>query len=184
MRIFYHFLFALAIIPSLQGQDKVFRSSDQKLMVVEGMNVQINADTAYIIGKDRAKALNEKLVELTRSAELNQDLKNINQELLDKVKEVEKLVGKLLEKIEADGMETDATLESVIKQLDEGLTQLESNNRKLKDTNKLLDAQIKQLEATIKDLKKEIRGIWWNGILDKIVVGGIGVGVGILIAVL
>ncbi|WP_462247275.1 hypothetical protein [Ekhidna sp.] len=166
------------------GQEIKFRKSDQKLVLKKGDVVQVQADTAYIISQDRAQLLNEKLDELENARKLNTELKTINEELLSKVKEVEKLVSKLLKRMESSSTEVDVDLEQILKDLDTNLASLKSNNNELTKNNQDLKRQIGEMDHTIDRLKKEIRGIWWNGFTDKIVVGALGLGLGYLIGVL
>ncbi|HCX20317.1 MAG: hypothetical protein CMB80_20610 [Flammeovirgaceae bacterium] len=176
------FLISTSLISS--GQEKVFRSSDSKIKVSKGDLIRIDTESAYVISQGQADALNQKLDELVKAGAINEDLKQVNLELLNKVKEVEKLVGKLLKEMKHDGEATEMDLQSIILQLDNGLATLKDNNQRLEDNNQQLQAKIDAMEDIIKKLRKEIRGIWWNGLTDKIVVGAGGLAVGILIMVL
>lgn len=166
------------------GQEIKFRNSDQKLLLKKGDLVRIQADTAYIISRSRALLLNEKLGELKSTRELNADLQTLNKDLLSKVKEVEKLVSKLLKRMEANSAEADVDLEQILTDLDKNLISLKQNNTELAKNNQDLKKQIGEMDHTIAKLKQEIRGIWWNGLTDKIVVGALGIGVGFLIGAL
>ncbi len=181
-----HYLSILFLLISLVAvsQEIKFRKSDQKLLLKKGDVVQIQADTAYIISQDRARLLNEKLDELESARKLNAELKTINEKLLTKVKEVEKLVSKLLKRMESSSTEVDVDLEQILKDLDTNLAALKLNNNELTKNNQDLKRQIGEMDHTIDRLKKEIRGIWWNGFTDKIVVGALGLGLGYLIGVL
>ncbi|MEP1035561.1 hypothetical protein [Ekhidna sp.] len=181
-----HYLSFLFMLFSffLTGQEIKFRNSDQKLVLKKGDLVRIQADTAYLISRERAILLNEKLDQLESTRKINAELKTINQDLLEKVKEVEKLVGKLLKRMEASSAEADVDLEQILNDLDVNLSSLKQNNSELAKNNQDLKKQIGEMDHTIKRLKQEIRGIWWNGLTDKIVVGAIGLGLGYLIGVL
>lgn len=168
----------------LAGQEIKFRNSDQKLILKKGDLVRIQADTAYLISRERASLLNEKLDELENARKLNADLKTINQDLLAKVKEVEKLVTKLLKRMEDSSAAVDVDLDQILNDLDKNLTALKQNNSDLAKNNQELKKQIGEMDQTINKLKQEIRGIWWNGFTDKIVVGALGLGLGYLIGVL
>lgn len=184
MRTHYLFLLLLFVSSVLAGQEIKFRSSDQKLILKKGDLVRVQADTAYMISQSRALLLNEKLDELGNARRLNADLQTINQDLLSKVKEVEKLVAKLLKRMEASSSEVDVDLEQILNDLDKNLVSLKQNNSNLAKNNHDLKKQIGEMDNTINRLKQEIRGIWWNGFTDKIVVGAIGIGLGYLIGVL
>jgi hypothetical protein len=174
------FLLLIVCLDSF-GQEIKFRNSDQKLVLKKGDLVRIQADTAYLISNSRARLLNEKLDELANARVLNTDLQTINQDLLGKVKEVEKLVEKLLKRMEADADEADIDLEQILIDLDKNLESMKQNNSELARNNQDLKKQIEEMDDTISKLKQEIRGIWWNGMTDKIVVGALGVGLGLLI---
>jgi len=166
------------------AQEVHFKNTDQKVMVHKGETVRIDVDTAYIISKSRAELLNEKLDELVATRKANEQLQNINQTLLNKVKDVENLVDDLLQKMGDNTASVNVDIAEIANQLDASLNTLKENNEALSKNNTELQQQISTLDKTIKKLKKEIRGIWWNGIADKIVTGAIGVGIGLLIAAL
>jgi len=151
------------------------------MLVVKGDVVEVNADSAYIISSSRALILNEKLDELAGARKLNGELKSVNDELLTKVKEVEKLVSKILSRMESDKVDIGNGFDEILSELDKSLDVMKENNKDLAANNINLKQQISSMDNTISKLKKEIRGIWWNGVADKIVVGILGVGVGLLI---
>lgn len=163
------------------SQSKKFRSSDQKMLVVKGDVVEVNADSAYIVSSSRALILNEKLDELTGARKLNGELKSVNDELLTKIKEVEKLVSKILSRMESDKVDIGNGFDEILEELDKSLDVMKENNKDLAVNNSNLKQQISAMDDTIGKLKKEIRGIWWNGVADKIVVGILGLGIGLLI---
>ncbi|MEP5612436.1 MAG: hypothetical protein ABJP45_09320 [Cyclobacteriaceae bacterium] len=163
------------------SQSKKFRSSDQKMLVVKGDIIEVNADSAYIISSSRALILNEKLDELTSARKLNGELKSVNDQLLTKVKEVEKLVSKILSRMESDKTDIGEGFDDILAELDKSLDVMKENNKDLAANNSNLKLQITAMDDTINKLKKEIRGIWWNGVADKIVVGILGLGIGLLI---
>lgn len=173
------FILVMTLGLGLSAQNRVFRSGDQKLVAVKGEVVRIEADTAFIISSDRAKLLNEKLDELISAQSLNQSLDASNKELLEKLKHVQDLVDKLIKRMDSDGKDLGNDLDEIMAQLDANLESLKQNNQDLQRTNKDLSTQITTLNVTIKKLKKEIRGVWWNGIADKIVTGLLGVGAGV-----
>lgn len=184
MKTHYLFIFFFSISISLVGQEIKFRNSDQKLILKQGDLVRIQADTAYLISRERAVLLNEKLDQLENTRKTNAQLKTINEDLLDKVKEVEKLVTKLLKRMESSSAEADVDLEQILNDLDRNLASLKQNNSELAKNNQDLKKQIGEMDQTINKLKQEIRGIWWNGFTDKIVVGVLGIGLGYVIGVL
>ncbi len=184
MKTHYLIILFLSTTSILFGQEIKFRNSDQKLVLKQGDLVRIQADTAYLISRERALLLNEKLDQLESTRKINTELKTINEDLLKKVKEVEKLVTKLLKRMEASSAEADVDLEQILNDLDKNLASLKQNNSELAKNNQDLKRQIGEMDQTINKLKQEIRGIWWNGFTDKIVVGVLGVGLGYVIGVL
>ncbi|WP_258104422.1 hypothetical protein [Marinoscillum sp. MHG1-6] len=183
MRGLFIVIFSL-IISISYAQERHFRESDQKLMVHHGEMVKIDTDTAFVISSSRAQLLNEKLDELVEMRLTNLELQVINQSLLEKVKEVEVLVSKLIVRMEDDATQTSIAFDDIVAQLDTSLVTLGNNNEELHRNNLELESQIQQMEHTIKKLKRNIRGIWWNGVTDKLVAGGIGFGLGVLLMVL
>lgn len=184
MKTHYLYLLLFLMATLVTAQEIKFRNSDQKLIVKKGDLIEVYADTAYIISRSRALLLNEKLDELEKTRKLNTDLKTINDDLLTKVKEVEKLVAKLLKRMESSSAEVNVDLEEILVDLDKNLVSLKQNNSELAKNNQDLKKQIGEMDQTISKLKQEIRGIWWNGFTDKIVVGALGLGLGYLIGVL
>lgn len=163
------------------AQSVTFRQTDQKLKVYKGDRVEIVADTAFIVSKNRAFLLNEKLAELESARLLNREVFEKHQELKTKVLEIEKLLGNLLQKMENDNNAVKLDFTEILNQLDASLVTLRQNNNELAQHNRDLKAQINTLQSTIKVLKKEIRGIWWNGFLDKIVVGVASLTIGFIL---
>lgn len=159
-----------------------FGSGDQKVKVFRGQTVRITADSAYVISSDRARLLNEKLKELEAAHQTNTTLANVNDELLTKVRQIEGLVSQLLRRMEGDAEAVNLDMEQILAELDRSLQVLKENNERLEQNNTDLNHQIADMKRTVKLLKKEIRGIWWNGIADKIVAGGMGLGAGLLLA--
>lgn len=174
----------LAIVAFGQAQDVRFRDSDQKVLVTKGQTVKVEADTAYLISKSRANALNEKLNELATLRANYTSLQGSNHELIDKLKTVQALVSKLMQEMEDDKKTVDADLAGIVRELESSVSALKENNLRLESNNHQLEGQIDVLNSTIKKLKKEIRGIWWNGLADKLVVGLAGVGIGMLLVAL
>lgn len=174
--------FALSLaIGAVQAQNVHFRNTDQKVQVVKDDLVRIDADTAYLISKSRASMLNEKLEELTYMRRTHEELQTLNQAQLDKLKEVEGLVTKLLEQTEGGTSDITQNLDLFVNELDGHMKTLKENNTQLGENNKTLEHQIAAMDQTISKLKKNIRGIWWNGVADKLVIGVAGLGVGLVI---
>lgn len=163
------------------SQSVTFRQTDQKVKVYKGAQVEIVADTAYIISNDRALLLNEKLTELESTRKLNRDIFEEHKQLKSKVLEIEKLVGNLLQKLQKENRDIEFDLADILNQLDASLITLRQNNNELAQHNRDLKTQINTLQSTIKVLKKEIRGIWWNGVLDKVVVGVASLTIGFIL---
>lgn len=181
----YFLILTFALLASFaQAQDIRFRDSDQKIMVRKGQTVKVETDTAYIISKSRANALNEKLTELAQLRENYNTLQGSNRELISKLGEVQELVTRLMQQMEDDHRSVDVNLAAVTSELQSSIDALKENNEQLVSNNEQLEQKIEALNATIRKLKKEIRGIWWNGLADKLVVGLAGVGIGMLIVAL
>jgi len=90
-------------------------------------------------------------------------------------------VGVLIEKMESQTDENNAELEAIVQSLNETIATLKENNEDLATNNATLEQQIDKMKKTIKLLRKELRGIWWNGVMDKIITGTIGIGIGYLL---
>ena len=159
-----------------------FRNSDQKIMVTKGTTVSVDTDTAYVISKSRAQLLNERLDELETIRSVNESLRTNNRELTERIKRIEELISKLIGKMEADQAGTALDMNALIGELDSHLGKLKENNDQLATNNSNLEHQIALMDQTIRKLKKDIRGIWWNGITDKLIVGVSCLTVGFLLA--
>lgn len=165
-------------------QDVRFVPGDQRLKVFHGQRVVVLVDSAYVISHERAQLLNEKLLELQQVYRMNEQILQSHQELLYKVREIERLTGQLLEKIRRDGRTLELDLQTVITELDRNIALLKRTNARLLSNNAELQQQLDEMQMTIQHLRKQLRRIWWQSAADKIVIAlvafGLGVGLGTL----
>ncbi|KAF5076406.1 hypothetical protein DSECCO2_161040 [anaerobic digester metagenome] len=166
------------------AQRVVFNSNSDYLKVARGAVVTITADSAFVVSKSRAHYLNERLDELSHVKELYSNLSLKHTTLLDGIKRVEVLLGKLISDEKAATEALDADFEALLNSLDTTLTTLKQNNTELQINNLQLEASVANLKRIEKELKRETRWMWWNGLTDKIIVFAGGVGFGVLIALL
>ena len=171
----------LLVCLSMQAQNVKFSQNDDFTRVTKGTIVNIEADTAYLVSTVRAAFLNEKLDELDEIQGLYNSLLDNRNELKKELKSVQKLLSKLAKKMEADSANLSSNFTFIITDLDKTLNDLKENNQSLAQNNQDLKGRINELKRIVKDLKKETRGIWWNGLTDKLVAFAGGVGVGILL---
>lgn len=169
---------------TLYSQNVKFSQNDDFIKVVKGSTVEIKADTAYIVSKSTADFLNSKLDELKEVQELYNGLLDNRNELKKELKTVQKLMSKLAANLEKDSAGISEDLTVIVGDLENTLTNLRENNQELSQNNASLLARTNELKRIVKDLRKETRGLWWNGLTDKLVAFAGGVGIGILIAVL
>jgi uncharacterized protein YukE len=163
------------------AQDVRFTKDSDLIKVSRGTSVRIDVDTAYVIGKIKAEFINQKIKELNEIKVIYNDLAENHNKLLDEINSVQNLLEDLQEHIVKDSVTISDNFKKLIKELETSLNEFKVNNEKLKANNAELKSQIEQLEKIVKQLKKETRGIWWNGLTDKIVVFAGGVGVGMLL---
>ncbi|MBN1987768.1 MAG: hypothetical protein JW783_00040 [Bacteroidales bacterium] len=174
----------LLIASTSFAQRVVFNNSSDYLKVARGAVVTIATDSAFVVSKSRAHYLNERLDELSHVKTLYNNLSQEHSALLDGIKGVEVLLGKLISDEKAATEALDADFEALLNSLDTTLTSLKRNNTELQSNNKQLETTVTNLKSIEKELKRKARWIWWNGLTDKIIVFAGGVGVGVLIALL
>lgn len=174
----------LLFVSNCFAQRVVFNNSSDYLKVARGAVVTITADSAFVVSKSRAHYLNERLDELSHVKELYNNLSLKHTTLLDGIKRVEVLLGKLISDEKAATEALDADFEWLLNSLDTTLTSLKRNNTELQSNNKQLETTVTNLKSIEKELKRKARWIWWNGLTDKAIVFTGGVGVGLLIALL
>lgn len=174
--------FWLGCALSLNAQNINFHKNDDFIKVVEGNIVEIKADTAFVVSKSRAEFLNNKLDELQKVQEMYTGLLDNRNELNQELKTIQKLMTKLAANLEKDSAGLSGNLTVIVADLDKTLVDLKDNNQTLSDNNASLLAKTDELKRIVKDLKKETRGLWWNGLTDKLVAFAGGVGIGILLA--
>lgn len=109
------------------------------------------------------------------------DLVDNRNELFGELKKTHNVLTKLLSHLEGDSTLLSENVTDLINQLSVSLADLKSINEILKKNNNELKGKTEQLQRLVADLKKETRGIWWNGVADKIVVFVAGIGVGIIV---
>lgn len=173
---------ALLLASSLNAQNVNFSNNDDFIKVTQGNVVTIKADTAYVVSKGRAAFLNEKLDELQEIQKMYNGIVANEKELKKELKNVQKLIGKLAASLEKDSAAISNNVIEIVDDLDDTLSELRESNTSLKQNNQTLLARTVELKRIVKDLRKETRGLWWNGLTDKLVAFAGGVGIGILLA--
>lgn len=177
-------IFVFIGIYSASSQTIMFDKHEDYKTVIYNDTLVIKTDTAYILNKSRAAYINQKLDELDEIKQLYNGLVSNRNELLGELKKTHKLLSKLSNKMEQDSLYMNENLSLIIDGLNESLNELKINNEALKSNNTELVSRIKQLETLVGELKRETRGIWWNGITDKVVVFAGGIATGLIIALL
>ncbi|MFO7864142.1 MAG: hypothetical protein R6U85_09100 [Salinivirgaceae bacterium] len=165
---------------SANAQTVTFQSDDDKLMIFRGTTVEIDTDTAYIISSTRAQKLNRQLDELGQIKGIYNQLLTNRNKLLNELTAIEETLGKVIVRMEADSGFLNQNMADIITDIDQTLLELKQNNETLATNNRALTQKIDKLNHLVKALRKETRWIWWNGLADKIVVFGAGIGVGAL----
>jgi chromosome segregation ATPase len=184
MKALYLLVLTACSLQLSAGQVLEFKQGDHRLKVYKDQTVNVQADSAYVISIKRAAILNQKLQELQAAHASNQQLLQVHRELLDKVREIERLTTQLLAKIRRDKHAIELNMNEIIAELDRSIVILKSTNAQLQSNNEELHQQLAEMERTVKHLRKQIRRIWWKSTADKILVAvlafGVGLGVGSL----
>ncbi|PIB35245.1 hypothetical protein BFP72_07470 [Reichenbachiella sp. 5M10] len=178
MKALHCLLWILATLPVSAAQVVDFTQADDSLQVYQGQTVHVQADGAWVISMQRAALLNQKLQELQTVSAAHAELMQTNQEILDKVREIERLTAQLVHKIERDQRDIALNMSLIIAELDRSIVVLQTTNTELQSTNEQLNQQLAEMERTVKHLKKQIRRIWWKSTADKIIIGLAAFGVG------
>jgi DNA repair exonuclease SbcCD ATPase subunit len=173
-------VFAIITV-SVNSQTIRFNNQSDVTKVYNGQTVKIEVDTAYVIGKTKAQFINQKIEELNQIKFIYNNMAENHNRLLIDLSKLQELLEKLKEKTITDSVAISSNFKQLLTQLDISLNELKVNNEQLKKNNSELETQISKLEKIIKQLRKEARGIWWNGVADKLVAFAGGVGVGVLL---
>ena len=166
------------------AQNLTFSNKTNFTKVYSGDSIFIEADSAYVISNIKAEFLNQKLDDLDSVKVLYLDLASNHKKLISEIKNVSKQMAKLYSRFESDSTLISQHASTIIKELDSSLEELQETNKILGQNNTDLQYQVEQLKKIASELRKETRGIWWNGVADKLVVFAGGVGSGLLIALL
>lgn len=166
------------------SQIKEFKSNDDYARLIHGDTLIVVADTAYVVSITRAEFINQKLDELDEIQTLYNDLTDNRNELLNELKKTHKTLGKLLVHMQGDATYINNDLTTLINELNQSLSDLKTNNETLKNNNVELGSKVAQLQRLVSELKKETRGLWWNGVADKLVAFAGGVGAGVLLVII
>jgi regulator of replication initiation timing len=169
---------------SIQGQDFSFRSSDDFVKVYKNQIIKIDADTAYIVSSSRAMFINERLAQLDTLRKVYNSLVDNRNSLLVELNKTQETLATIATLLEGNGGVISEDLEAIISSLDVTLKKLKTNNRILKSNNASLEKEVDDLHKLVKELKKETRGLWIDGLYDKLIVFAGGIGVGVLLALL
>ncbi|UXP31503.1 hypothetical protein N6H18_14215 [Reichenbachiella agarivorans] len=181
MKALYVLILILSTLQLRAWQVLDFEQVDQRIKVYQGQTIHILADSAYVISIVRAERLNEKLQELQVAHEANLQLWQVHQEVLDKVREIERLTAQLSEKMLRDQHAIALNIDEIIAELDRSIAVLKDANAQLQASNDELSWQLAEMELTVKHLRQQIRRIWWQSTADKIVVAVVTFGMGLVV---
>jgi DNA repair ATPase RecN len=173
---FPFFLFMLSTMNIYSQVD--FKASEQYKVVYQDDTVTIHADTAFIVSKTLAGYFNRNVLDLQDLKQKYNNLIRDNQKLGKELEKALKLVDNLLKENTAGNEDVVSNLNAKIGELNAIILSLETVNKQLTGTNKNFEAEIKNLKKLNHDLKRLTRGIWWNGITDKLVAFGGGLVIG------
>lgn len=152
-----------------------FNKSTDIIKAKMGDTILVLTDSAYVLSGKRADYLNDKLAELDTIKGMYSDQSEDRRELIDKIEELDHLILNLRDDFIKDTLIISNNLKSIISDLDAISMDLRKNNEELKTNNIELQKRVIRLEQLIGELKKQMRGIWWNGIADKILAFGAGI---------
>ncbi len=169
---------------SAYSQVQQFSRNSDLIKAKKGDTIIVLTDSAYVLSGKRADYLNEKLDELDTIKSMYNDQSESRNELIEKIEELDKLIIKLRSDYIKDSVIISQSLNNVIIELGEISTDLRQNNRQLKENNIELQKRVLKLEELIGELKKEMRGIWWNGIADKVLAFTVGIATGAVLVLL
>ncbi|HOU68170.1 MAG TPA: hypothetical protein PKW49_06275 [Paludibacteraceae bacterium] len=177
-------LFFLLNCFCLSAQDQRFDGTIEKQLFFSGNQVKVEADSAYMVSKKRAAAINQRLDELDSLRSVCSVLMTRNNALSEGLSQTYNSLLHLKDELDKDADIQNRHLSSILNDLDKTNADLKSNNLSLKGNNEDFSTQIKELDSVVKKLKRETRWIWWNGCADKVVAFAAGIGVGVLVCVL
>jgi hypothetical protein len=177
-KVIFFFLLVNIGIMYTNAQIK-FTDRDTYIKVIKNQVVEIKADTAFVMNKGLVEYFNTKALELTKVQIMHNNQIETNKTLKKELDRTLKLIDELITKIEDDSALINQVLNTTINDLKNTINTLDSLNNAIAKTNSDLKTQNDVLTKLNKKLKKATRGIWWDGVTDKIVAGSIGLVVGV-----
>ncbi|MEQ8358009.1 MAG: hypothetical protein RH860_00880 [Cytophagales bacterium] len=178
------FFVLIAIAFQANSQQLTFDKNSDLIKAKKGDTIIIKTDSAYVLSGKRADYLNDKLDELDTIKRIYNNQSENHRELIQNIDELDDMIRKLRSDFERDSLILSQNLSNVINELNLISEDLKENNQMLKVNNTELQKRVVRLQELITELKKEMRGIWWNGIADKVIAFAAGIGTGAVLILL
>lgn len=101
-----------------------------------------------------------------------------------KLERIQSTFAELIIELNSDRFSVDDDFDEILREVDSTMSHLESANQQFKKDHERLTKTVITLEKNVKQLRKKVKGIWWDGVKDKLVAFGVGFGAGLLIGIL
>lgn len=163
---------------------KVFTEEDDVVKLYKGETIRIETDSAFVIDHKRAIYLNARLEDLNQLKQDYDDVSALHSELIREIDQIESTINKMISRSMRDASILDKELADLFKELDLLIDDLDRNNSELEKNNSALSEKVKKMDEININLKRINRGIWWNGVSDKLFSLGIGLAIGVTVGIM
>jgi len=168
-----------------RGQETInFKSRSKAIVVTNGDLVSIKADTAYVLSYSSGQVVKQRRLELLRMRSINDSLESILISNTAKLRAPKSLIDSLQKQAVADSISIARSFNHYIDKLTQINNRLEDENSSLQEIQTKQEQLLIEQENEINELQKKAKGVWWNGVKDKVAAFGGGVLVGAIIILL
>jgi len=184
-RIFFFLGLLTVFSTTIYSQETIsFKGNSKAIVAIQGQMVSIEVDTAYVLSYTSGKVIKERRLELIRMRSINDSLETILVSNVGQLENLSVFIDSLKSQALVDSVSIASSFKMSIDKLNQLNNSLQLENSKLQEIQKQQETLISGQETEINALKKKTKGIWWNGVKDKLAVFAGGVLVGAVIVLL
>lgn len=162
------------------AQVREFGQADEGLTAFKGDTILIQADTAAVVSSRVTRQLSSNLDEYRALRAKHEDLIETNHLMISYLRSVQQNMAQVIRNHEEGQLQLDE-----LREVSEGLIDItgdiDQNNELMTAINEDFEQRIEALEAENKDLNNQIRHLWFDGVTDKLITGGLGMILGVML---
>lgn len=170
----------MAVSMACGAQVREFGEADEGLTAFRGDTIIIRADTASVVSARVTGQLNANLDEYRALRIRYREVIDSNTLMIGYLRSVQQSIQRVINNQESGQLQLDE-LREVAEGLVEITGDLDQNNAMMGAVNEDLELRIQELEAENDKLKAQIRHLWFDGVTDKLITGGLGVAIGVVL---